>query len=130
MVTANGGSCYTNDMLQVVEQGIQAEMARLQQADVEKDEEELKREAKENIHRVLMMILGGVAGALLGALFGLAVTALSPDPASKTVFILLGTVQGAIAGVKAARHEKNIKSALSKAFQANLCCFTDRFAND
>lgn len=130
MVAANGGGCYTNDMLEVVEQGIKAETTRLQQADVEKDEEEVKREAKENIHRVLMMILGGVAGALLGALFGLAVTALSPDPASKTVLILLGTVQGAIAGVKAAKREKNIKSALSKAFQANLCCFTDRFTGD
>ncbi|XP_012680902.2 GTPase IMAP family member 9-like [Clupea harengus] len=129
MAALNGGSCYTNDLLEAVEQGIQAETARLQEAEVEKDEEEIKRLAKENIHRVLMMILGGVVGALLGALFGLVVTALS-DPASKTVVVLLGTVQGTIAGVKAAKHEKSIKGALTKAFQANLCCFTDRFSKD
>ncbi|KAL2079185.1 hypothetical protein ACEWY4_024929 [Coilia grayii] len=130
MVTANGESCYTNDMLEVVEQGIQAETARLQEADVEKDEEELKREAKENIHQALMMTLGGVAGALMGALFGLAVSALCPDPATKTVVILLGAVQGATTGVEAAKRGKNIKNVLWETFQANLCYVKDRLPNN
>ncbi|XP_062371987.1 GTPase IMAP family member 7-like [Sardina pilchardus] len=104
MVAINGGSCYTNSVLQVVDEEINEETAQLQKNE-NKGEKENRQQAKEN---VLKNILAGMTGAIYGALFGLAITFVTPNPA----LIIIKIVEEARDAIQVAKNEETIKSAL------------------
>ncbi|XP_074480745.1 GTPase IMAP family member 7-like [Sebastes fasciatus] len=71
MIEANKGSCYTNEMLQAVEEEIQQEEELIRQSSGNMSEEEIREQAKGSIFERLLIKLAGITtGALLGALFG------------------------------------------------------------
>ncbi|XP_063750464.1 GTPase IMAP family member 7 [Eleginops maclovinus] len=73
MVEANKGSCYTNQMLQTMEEQIQQEEERIRQSSGNMTQEEVRERAKEKVFNNLDIQLAGIAtGVLLGALFGTA----------------------------------------------------------
>ncbi|XP_037614131.1 GTPase IMAP family member 7-like isoform X2 [Sebastes umbrosus] len=70
IIEANEGSCYTNEMLQAVEEEIQQEEELIRQSSGNMSEEEVSKQAK---GRVSIKLAGAATGALLGAFFGVAV---------------------------------------------------------
>ncbi|XP_034412805.1 GTPase IMAP family member 7-like [Cyclopterus lumpus] len=71
MVKANKGRCYTNEMLQAVEERIMEEEQLIRQSSGNKSEGEIREEAKNNVFKWLWTKLAGIkASALWGALFG------------------------------------------------------------
>ncbi|XP_034005993.1 GTPase IMAP family member 7-like isoform X2 [Trematomus bernacchii] len=71
MVKANKGSCYTNEMLQAVEEEIQKKEKLIRQSSGNMSQEEVRKQAKEGVFKRLKIKLAGIAtGVLLGALFG------------------------------------------------------------
>ncbi|XP_032438349.1 GTPase IMAP family member 7-like isoform X2 [Xiphophorus hellerii] len=75
IVNDNNGNCYTNEMLQMVEEMTQQEEKRLANSSENMSEEEIRQEAKSSVCDILNKAAGVTTGALLGALFGVAVTA-------------------------------------------------------
>uniref|UniRef100_A0A3Q1I806 AIG1-type G domain-containing protein n=1 Tax=Anabas testudineus TaxID=64144 RepID=A0A3Q1I806_ANATE len=74
MVMENNGGCYTNELLQVVQEKIQQEEENIRQSAGNMSEEDVTRQAKNNVFKELMIkVAGFTTGALLGALFGAAV---------------------------------------------------------
>ncbi|XP_034412930.1 GTPase IMAP family member 7-like isoform X2 [Cyclopterus lumpus] len=72
MVEANEGRCYTNEMLQAVEERIMQQEQLIKQTAGNKSEGEIREEAKENVFTWLWNKLSGfLSGKLLGALLGL-----------------------------------------------------------
>ncbi|XP_034413650.1 GTPase IMAP family member 7-like [Cyclopterus lumpus] len=73
MVEENEGRCYTNEMLQAVEERIMQEMQLIKQTAGNKSEGEIREEAKENVFTWLWnKVSGFLSFVLLGAFFGLA----------------------------------------------------------
>uniref|UniRef100_A0A8C4GIA2 AIG1-type G domain-containing protein n=1 Tax=Dicentrarchus labrax TaxID=13489 RepID=A0A8C4GIA2_DICLA len=74
MVKENNGSCYTNEMLQAVEEEIQQEEEHIRQSSGNMSEEEIREQAKRRVFEKIFTRMAGTAtGALLGALFGVVV---------------------------------------------------------
>uniref|UniRef100_A0A8P4GTD2 AIG1-type G domain-containing protein n=2 Tax=Dicentrarchus labrax TaxID=13489 RepID=A0A8P4GTD2_DICLA len=83
MVKENNGSCYTNEMLQVVEEEIQQEEEEIQQEGEHTrllppgnmSKKEIREQAKARVFKKLLIRLAGTAaGVVLGALFGVVVS--------------------------------------------------------
>ncbi|XP_029025385.3 uncharacterized protein LOC114867141 [Betta splendens] len=73
-VEENQGHCYTNEMLQAVEENIRQEEQRIRETSGNMSEEEIREQAKANVYKELMIIVAGVAtGTLLGTFFGVVV---------------------------------------------------------
>nr|XP_046237210.1 uncharacterized protein LOC124054835 isoform X2 [Scatophagus argus] len=73
MVMENNGGYYTNDMLQAVENEVQAEEEEIRQKSGNMSEEEIRKQAKSKVsQRFLIQLAGTATGALLGAFFGVA----------------------------------------------------------
>ncbi|XP_075948313.1 GTPase IMAP family member 7-like [Anarhichas minor] len=71
MIEANKGSCYTNEMLQAVEEMIKQEEERIRESSGDMSEKEIREKAKDKVStRFLTNLAGITTGALLGALFG------------------------------------------------------------
>ncbi|XP_034382429.1 GTPase IMAP family member 7-like [Cyclopterus lumpus] len=134
MVEANEGRCYTNEMLQAVEERIIQEVELIRQTAGNKSEGEIREEAKENVFKLLWTKLAGIAsGALWGALLGLMemasdiITALTqPGGAGmrgatvqRAVGVALrGAMQGAITGHNASEGADSPGEAAKKAGDA------------
>ncbi|XP_038552475.1 GTPase IMAP family member 7-like [Micropterus salmoides] len=74
MVMENNGSCYTNDMLQAVEEEIQQEGDQIRLLSGDKSEKEIRMLAEVRVSTKLSVRLAGIGtGALLGALCGVGV---------------------------------------------------------
>ncbi|XP_073331524.1 GTPase IMAP family member 7-like [Pagrus major] len=116
MVMENKGRCYTNEVLQAVDEEIQQEEEKIRQLSGNMTEKEIRKKAKISIFNRLLIRLAGVGtGILVGAFFGvvemvgLVVTALSDSSQpvqlrqaiSKTVKAGGGVAVGLIAGVAA-----------------------------
>ncbi|XP_078020832.1 GTPase IMAP family member 7-like [Epinephelus lanceolatus] len=93
LTEANKGRCYTNEMLQVVQEIIEQKKMHIRKSSGNMSEEEITRQAKDRAFKEIWIRLAGVAtGVLLGALFGVVamvlvvVSALKElVPAAKTV---------------------------------------------
>ncbi|XP_076018632.1 LOW QUALITY PROTEIN: uncharacterized protein LOC143010269 [Genypterus blacodes] len=73
MVMKNKGSCYTNEMLQVVEREIQQAEAHIRDSCDNMTPEEIRKEAKKVVFKRFLITLAGTAtGAVLGAFLGVA----------------------------------------------------------
>ncbi|KAM3590283.1 uncharacterized protein V6R79_006976 [Siganus canaliculatus] len=73
MVMENNGGCYTNKMLQEIEREIQEKAEDIRQKCGDLTPEQIKTQAKAEVHSKFLVTLAGVGtGALLGAFFGLA----------------------------------------------------------
>ncbi|XP_050969874.1 GTPase IMAP family member 7 [Labeo rohita] len=85
----NQSGCYTNELLQIVEEEIQAEMKNISEENMSPEE---KREiAKKVVHKKLLIRLAGVTtGTLTGAFLGIVVAV-----ASVVTLLKAGTVAGA-----------------------------------
>uniref|UniRef100_A0A8C9X8P9 AIG1-type G domain-containing protein n=1 Tax=Sander lucioperca TaxID=283035 RepID=A0A8C9X8P9_SANLU len=71
IVEANQGSCYTNEMLQTVEDVIQQEVEAIRPSSGNMSEEEIREQAKGSVFEKLLIKLAGIlTGVVLGALFG------------------------------------------------------------
>ncbi|XP_075948588.1 GTPase IMAP family member 7-like [Anarhichas minor] len=74
MIEANKRSCYTNTMLQTVEEMTKQEQERIRQSSGDMSEKEIREKAKDRTSERLLINLAGITtGALLGALFGVVV---------------------------------------------------------
>ncbi|XP_029310764.1 GTPase IMAP family member 4-like [Cottoperca gobio] len=74
MVEANKGSCYTNEMLQAVEEEIQQEEKLIKESNANKSGEEIRAEAKSNVQKRLFIAVSATAVSatvLLGCFLGL-----------------------------------------------------------
>ena len=75
MATENNGGCYTNEMLQAVEQMIKKEVENIRQSAANMTEEEIRGKAKAGVFDRLMIRLKDVGiGALVVAFLGVGVT--------------------------------------------------------
>ncbi|XP_041925226.1 GTPase IMAP family member 7-like [Alosa sapidissima] len=75
MVRENGGGCYTNDMLQAVDDEIQTEMREILSENIN-ESINVREEAVNRVTNKLLVKCAGVgAGALLGAFLGVGTTA-------------------------------------------------------
>ncbi|XP_026122274.1 GTPase IMAP family member 7-like isoform X1 [Carassius auratus] len=97
----NQNTCYTNELLQIVEEEIQDEMKNINQVNM--SPEETREEAKKIVHKKLLVKLAGVTtGTLTGAFLGIGVAVASVVSLLKAANVAgvveAGTVAGA-AGV-------------------------------
>ncbi|XP_030286098.1 GTPase IMAP family member 7-like [Sparus aurata] len=58
MVTENNGGCFTNEMLQEVEQMIKEEVENIRQSPGNMTEEEIRKEANRRVYKVLIRLTG------------------------------------------------------------------------
>ncbi|XP_034412934.1 GTPase IMAP family member 7-like [Cyclopterus lumpus] len=73
MVEENEGRCYTNEMLQAVEERIRQEMQLIKQTAVNMSEGEIREEAKQNVFKNVCIGVATVAAVVLfGSVFGVA----------------------------------------------------------
>ncbi|XP_062372552.1 GTPase IMAP family member 7-like [Sardina pilchardus] len=150
MVRQNGGSCYTNEMLQAVEDKIQAEM-RDMLSENQNDIIHIREEAVNRVTNKLLVKCAGVgAGALLGAFLGVGMTAILAGLAvgemalsqsasvglakfAKTatgaatavgavvgISAVGGAIGGGIVGAQAAEGAQTAGEAATKAVKANI----------
>ncbi|XP_073331702.1 GTPase IMAP family member 7-like [Pagrus major] len=87
MVTANNGSCYTNEMLQEVEGMIKQEEEKIRLLIGNMTEEEIRQTAKDRVYKVLIRLAGVGTGVFIGALLGVTVMVGVVITALKTVSI-------------------------------------------
>ncbi|XP_017293365.1 GTPase IMAP family member 7-like [Kryptolebias marmoratus] len=74
MVAANNGSCYTNEMLQAVEEEIEQEEENIRLLSGHLSEAEIREQAKVSVFESLLIRFVGIGtGVLLGAIFGVVV---------------------------------------------------------
>ena len=79
-VEQNGGGCYTNEILQAVQEELQAEMMLVREESGGKlSDEEFHRQIKKTVKTKLSVRLAGIAtGVLVGGVFGVTTAALLP----------------------------------------------------
>ncbi|KAL3046215.1 hypothetical protein OYC64_004261 [Pagothenia borchgrevinki] len=130
MVKANKGSCYTNEMLQAVEEEIQQEVEELiRQSSGTLTRAEVREQAKDRVFNRLTIKLAGIAtGVLLGALFGatkmvgkvLLALALGGAPAAAAaavrgaVDVAVEAVKGGVAGYNASKGAATAREAAER----------------
>ncbi|XP_054457972.1 uncharacterized protein LOC129093874 [Anoplopoma fimbria] len=68
---ANGGRCYTNEMLQAVEEKIKQEVELIRKSPGNMSEIEIREKAKDRVYERLLKLAGITTTILLGGLFGL-----------------------------------------------------------
>ncbi|XP_070711101.1 GTPase IMAP family member 7-like [Pempheris klunzingeri] len=131
-VEANGGSYYTNEMLQEVKTGIEREEERIRQSSAGKlSQEEIRNKAKKTIFdRFLTRAAGILMGTLLGALFGVGAMVASTLPRVKnlsdfkalasaaTQVALKGSVKGGKIGFDVAEGAEGPVEAIKKTAEA------------
>ncbi|XP_059211558.1 GTPase IMAP family member 7-like [Centropristis striata] len=125
---ANRGGCYTNEMLQAVEEMIQQEEERIRMLSPNMPEEENREQAKVNTAKKLWIKLAGIAtGALLGALLGVGVAvvvmvlkrgAVPTLKAAAAGGAAVGTVIGGVTGYIAAENADSVLEGGKKAAKA------------
>ncbi|TNN72041.1 GTPase IMAP family member 7 [Liparis tanakae] len=135
MVKKNKGGCYTNEMLQAVEERIIQEVQLIRKSPGNMSEREIREKAKENIFKWLWTKLAGIlSGVLWGALFGLAEMLKEVLPAlilggaggkkvivGKAVELVLGgAMQGVLKGCDAAEGADSPGEAAQKAAEAYM----------
>ncbi|XP_045897657.1 GTPase IMAP family member 7-like, partial [Micropterus dolomieu] len=104
-VMENNGSCYTNEMLQAVEEEIQREKKQIQLLPGDKSEKEIREQAEGRVSTKLSVRLAGVAtGTLLGALFG--------------VVVMVGLVVVALKNIEVFQSMGKAAATVAKAFGA------------
>ncbi|XP_034413476.1 GTPase IMAP family member 7-like [Cyclopterus lumpus] len=132
MVEENEGRCYTNEMLQAVEERIRQEMQLIKQTAGNKSEGEIREEAKENVFTWLWSKVSGfLSSALWGAFLGLSemvkdvITALTGGGGMAKITVgravgaaLGGALQGAIKGHNASEGANSPGEAATKAANA------------
>ncbi|XP_075948311.1 GTPase IMAP family member 7-like [Anarhichas minor] len=100
MIEANKGRCYTNEMLQAVEEMIKQEQERIRQSSRDMSEKEIREKAKERECKRLLINLAGITtGALLGFIFGLGSMVVKVIPALSLITGapgMSGTLVGAV----------------------------------
>ncbi|TNN25639.1 GTPase IMAP family member 7 [Liparis tanakae] len=70
IIKANNGGCYTNEMLEAVGERIKQEEQRIRRGGGDKTDDQIRKEAKENVFKGLSVLLATVPSvALIGALF-------------------------------------------------------------
>ncbi|XP_039679501.1 GTPase IMAP family member 7-like isoform X2 [Perca fluviatilis] len=75
MIESNKGSCYTNEMLQTVEEVIQQEVEAIRRSSGNMSEEEIREQARFSTFKKFCIRLAGTAtGVVLGALLGVVVS--------------------------------------------------------
>lgn len=94
----NQNGCYTNELLQIVEEEIQEEMKNINEVNM--SPEEKREEAKKIVHKKLLVKLAGVTtGTLTGAFLGIGVAVASVVTLLKAAnipgLLKAGTVAGA-----------------------------------
>ncbi|XP_030287742.1 GTPase IMAP family member 7-like [Sparus aurata] len=73
MVMENNGGCYTNEMLQKVEQMIKQKVEKIRQSSGNMTEEEIRKKAKGGVYKGLITLTGIGTGVFMGAFFGVKV---------------------------------------------------------
>uniref|UniRef100_A0A3B4WCQ0 AIG1-type G domain-containing protein n=1 Tax=Seriola lalandi dorsalis TaxID=1841481 RepID=A0A3B4WCQ0_SERLL len=74
IMLANKGSCYTNELLQAVQENIKQEEEEIRKSSGNMSGEEIRKKAKASVFKRFWIKLAGVTtGALIGALCGVAV---------------------------------------------------------
>ncbi|XP_049923748.1 GTPase IMAP family member 7-like [Epinephelus moara] len=97
---ANKGGCYTNEMLQLVQEIIEQKKMCMRKSSGNMSEEEITQQAKDRAFKEIWIRLAGVGtGALLGALFGVVTMVVAVVVALKELVPVAKTV---IAGAAAA----------------------------
>uniref|UniRef100_A0A4W4E561 AIG1-type G domain-containing protein n=1 Tax=Electrophorus electricus TaxID=8005 RepID=A0A4W4E561_ELEEL len=92
MVRENGGKCYTNEMLRLVEKGIHKECKALCEEGKEESDNMVREKAKPRVHsNLLAKLVGTGTGALTGAFLGLEAGALISVSVPECTPIILGT---------------------------------------
>nr|XP_033465781.1 GTPase IMAP family member 7-like isoform X1 [Epinephelus lanceolatus] len=100
---ANRGGCYTNEMLQVVQEITEQKKMHIRKSSGNMSEEEITRQAKDRAYKEIWIRLAGVGtGALLGALFGVVEMGKEVVSALKIVAGASGAAGAAAVGVTAA----------------------------
>ncbi|XP_049423937.1 GTPase IMAP family member 7-like isoform X3 [Epinephelus fuscoguttatus] len=93
---ANNGGCYTNEMLQVVQEIIEEKKKHIRESSGNMSEEENTRQAKDRAFKEIWIRLAGVAtGAVLGAIFGVVVMGGVVVLALKKILPVAKTLQAA-----------------------------------
>ncbi|XP_078020755.1 GTPase IMAP family member 7-like isoform X2 [Epinephelus lanceolatus] len=102
---ANKGRCYTNEMLQVVQEIIEQKKTHIRKSSGNMSEEEITRQAKDRAFKEIWIRLAGVGtGALLGALFGVivmvevVVLALRKAEVARAAVVVSAAVGAAVGG--------------------------------
>ena len=136
MVTENNGGCYTNEMLQKVEEMIKQEEENIRQSSGNMTEEEIRKKAQHGVYKGLITLTGVGTGVFMGAFFGVKVmvkkasSALgileSKSGATSSVVVPgpLGAVLGGIKGYHAAVEADTIWEAATRAVEAIKNPFT------
>ncbi|KAM8746531.1 GTPase IMAP family member 7-like isoform 2-T3 [Acanthopagrus schlegelii] len=136
MVTENNGGCYTNEMLQAVEEMIKQEEENIRQSSGNMTEEEIRKKAKRGVYKGLITLTGIGTGVFMGSFFGVKVMVKKASSAlgilaSKSGAISalvvpgpVGAVLGGIKGYHAAVEADTILEAARRAVEAIKNPFT------
>ncbi|XP_028841827.1 GTPase IMAP family member 7-like [Denticeps clupeoides] len=124
MVHQNGGGCYTNVMLEAVQNERLAEEKLIRATLCEMSEEEIREQVNEKVFNKLSKTLaGGLIGSFRGALFGVK-ESLDGLMSGNVIAIVGGvvriickTVQGGIAGVEAVKDTTTLGEAAKLAWK-------------
>uniref|UniRef100_UPI001444A851 GTPase IMAP family member 7-like n=1 Tax=Epinephelus lanceolatus TaxID=310571 RepID=UPI001444A851 len=114
---ANEGGCYTNEMLQAVEEKIQQEEKRIRKSSGNMSEREIRKQAKSRAFEGLWIKLAGfVTGAFLGAFLGKAETVLTTLAVASAAVV--EAVKGGLQGYEAAEGADTPWEAAKRAAEA------------
>ncbi|KAF4111633.1 GTPase IMAP family member 7-like [Onychostoma macrolepis] len=111
----NQSGCYTNELLQIVEEEIQVEMKNINEVNM--SPEEKREEAKKIVHKKLLVKLAGVTtGTLTGAFLGIGVAVASVVTLLKAAnipgVVKAGTVAGAAGATGIAAGAAAVKAGI------------------
>ncbi|KAL6118406.1 uncharacterized protein ACO6RY_03213 [Pungitius sinensis] len=137
MMKANKGTCFTNEVLQAVEELRKEEEEKIRQSPGNMTEEEIREEGKKSLYKKLLIRLAGfTTGALLGALFGgilvvVGTAGLAGATAGSMIGVaaLAGAIKGGFTGYDAAGEADTVGEAAVRAGNAVYKGFTSVFKN-